>query len=288
MIETIKKLFPQSIINPQIEQLNHTAYQIFNLDDHLIAIPKSHLTNNEIELLHLLSTDIQISTKKTSHWQNFLEGTSQNMPIISGDLQIIYLDFRKTPDYFDDALWFSTLKEAIPNVIDWYPMTENRYHLLLKIKKKDIPVFEEIQAVIQTLDADFDTVTRAIIGFIHPLSTQLPNLYDNELAIVDFSFLKDTPFQFSTLSSLLLLQMGNFLPEHFSILDNLKQIIRSNMEYINLIQSLYENQGNLSQTAEHLYVHRNTLTYRLQKFYKETGMQLQNLSDLIICYICLP
>nr|WP_240330085.1 MULTISPECIES: helix-turn-helix domain-containing protein [unclassified Facklamia] len=67
----------------------------------------------------------------------------------------------------------------------------------------------------------------------------------------------------------------------------LQQIIRQNNEYSSLIQALFEHQGNLSQAAEQLYIHRNTLTYRLQKFYKETGMQLQHLPDLVICYLCL-
>ena len=54
-----------------------------------------------------------------------------------------------------------------------------------------------------------------------------------------------------------------------------------------ILETLFEHQGNLSQAADELYIHRNTLTYRLSKYTKETGLNLQHLTDLIVSYLAL-
>ena len=47
------------------------------------------------------------------------------------------------------------------------------------------------------------------------------------------------------------------------------------------IQKFFENNLNVSETSRQLFVHRNTLVYRLDKIQKLTGMDLRNFSDAI-------
>lgn len=42
---------------------------------------------------------------------------------------------------------------------------------------------------------------------------------------------------------------------------------------------------NISDTAKNLYIHRNTLIYRLDKIYKETNFDLRNFKDAIVFYV---
>ena len=48
------------------------------------------------------------------------------------------------------------------------------------------------------------------------------------------------------------------------------------------IQKFFENNLNVSETSRQLYVHRNTLVYRLDKIQKITGLDLRNFDDAII------
>lgn len=48
------------------------------------------------------------------------------------------------------------------------------------------------------------------------------------------------------------------------------------------IQKFFENNLNISETSRQLYVHRNTLVYRLDKIQKVTGLDLRNFDDAII------
>jgi DNA-binding PucR family transcriptional regulator len=44
---------------------------------------------------------------------------------------------------------------------------------------------------------------------------------------------------------------------------------------------------NVSETAKKLYVHRNTLLYRLDKFKNETGLDVRTFSDAVLVRIAL-
>jgi carbohydrate diacid regulator len=53
-------------------------------------------------------------------------------------------------------------------------------------------------------------------------------------------------------------------------------------ETMNTIMKFFENNLNVSETSRQLYVHRNTLVYRLDKIQKLTGLDLRNFDDAII------
>lgn len=288
MINSIIQLFPEALINPNNIEALRESHHIITVESQIIAIPFMVLTNNEIALLNIVSDQEHfIPIARHSHWQNFLEKKSSNIPVITGNVQILHINFRKLPENFDDELWFTTLKESSHQIIDWFAKNERRYSVILKIKPNDEVTFDQILGVIQSLDVDFDTVTQAIIGLVHQLSINLPTRYAEELAIVEQSFQTELLGVLTNITPVLIKQIGKKALSELPLLTPLKQIIMSNSEYTSLIETLFENQANLSQTADKLFIHRNTLTYRLQKFYKETGMQLQYLPDLMICFLCL-
>jgi len=53
-------------------------------------------------------------------------------------------------------------------------------------------------------------------------------------------------------------------------------------EILFTIQKFFENNLNVSETSRQLYVHRNTLVYRLDKIQKVTGLDLRRFDDAII------
>lgn len=53
-------------------------------------------------------------------------------------------------------------------------------------------------------------------------------------------------------------------------------------EILLTIQKFFENNLNISETSRQLYVHRNTLVYRLDKIEKITGLDLRKFDDAII------
>lgn len=58
-------------------------------------------------------------------------------------------------------------------------------------------------------------------------------------------------------------------------------------ETLTTVGKFFENNLNVSETSRQLYIHRNTLVYRLDKLQKMTGLDLRNFDDAIIFKITL-
>ena len=77
--------------------------------------------------------------------------------------------------------------------------------------------------------------------------------------------------------------MRNVLKEIFKngSIDSLDQ------ETLFTIQRFFENNLNVSETSRKLFVHRNTLVYRLEKIKKLTGLDLREFEDAIVFKVAL-
>ncbi len=60
-----------------------------------------------------------------------------------------------------------------------------------------------------------------------------------------------------------------------------------NDEMMSTIESFFENSLNISETARRLYIHRNTLVYRLDKVQRITGLDLRKFDDAVTFKILL-
>ena len=58
-------------------------------------------------------------------------------------------------------------------------------------------------------------------------------------------------------------------------------------EILTTINKFFENSLNVSETSRQLYIHRNTLVYRLDKLQKSTGLDLRVFEDAITFKIAL-
>ncbi len=58
-------------------------------------------------------------------------------------------------------------------------------------------------------------------------------------------------------------------------------------ETYNLINAFFKNNLNLSETARQMFVHRNTLVYRIEKLHQLTGLDLRNFDEAVELKIAL-
>ncbi|MBR1770673.1 MAG: helix-turn-helix domain-containing protein [Lachnospiraceae bacterium] len=58
-------------------------------------------------------------------------------------------------------------------------------------------------------------------------------------------------------------------------------------ETLNMLDKFFENNLNVSETSRQLFVHRNTLVYRLEKIQKSTGLDLRSFDDALTFKIAL-
>src|SRR5690606_26487721 len=55
-------------------------------------------------------------------------------------------------------------------------------------------------------------------------------------------------------------------------------------EMFSTLQAFFYNDCNISETSKALYIHRNTLLYRLDKFKQATGMDVRNFHDAVLVH----
>ncbi len=74
-----------------------------------------------------------------------------------------------------------------------------------------------------------------------------------------------------------------FLEEVFENADS----VEFDQEILTTIDAFFENNLNVSETARKLFVHRNTLVYRIEKLQKSTGLDIRTFDDAMTMKIAL-
>lgn len=292
MIASLKKIYPNSLHKPQ-NLPSSEAYFHFCHEDDSLYIPLQDLDAAQLQLLKVFSQKTATSrpnlltNQLEERWYQFLVHKHSAIPTGVDHIRILQLDYYKRPDAFDYMMWRETLMSAIEAVVTVIQLNERRLLVILDSDKSDTDAMMQITGLVNTLDDDFELSTRGIIGQIHTVSHALPTLYENEQALFDKALQSEVFNHIQYLSDRLLTYIAHEATLQQPILANLRQQILSNSEYEATIRTLFEHRGNLTQAAEALFVHRNTLSYRMNKFTKETGFNLQHLPDLIICYLAL-
>lgn len=256
----------------------------FPVDGKYFVLPKDSLQETEIRLLKKLFPvkDSFVDPKKHP-WYDYL--FNQGFLNLVGNFRVIHIQLKK-PKAFLQAEWENSITEIFPNLVDFFFTSENDGALIEKYAKNHYTL-EELQSIFLTLDADFDSSTTAFIGHFFSAHEPFPTLFEEEQQI----FKKETAYlRGKTTFALPDVALHYFTQEAMkqsNIIQTFnKQLVLTN-EIQQLILSLWRNQGNISSTAKDLYMHRNTLHYRLEKFYEQTGLSLKKMDDLVFCYLLI-
>ena len=152
--------------------------------------------------------------------------------------------------------------------------------------------------IADTIEEELMVSVRAGIGSIAQNLSQIPQSYSNAAVAISvgsiFEF-ETNIFDFNTLGIGKMIYnsdkrvLDDFLKETvskktFELLDD---------EIIKTVLSFFTNNLNISETARQMYLHRNTLVYRIEKVLKLTGLDLRNFDDavsfkaayMVKCYI---
>jgi carbohydrate diacid regulator len=111
------------------------------------------------------------------------------------------------------------------------------------------------------------------------VSLEVGKVFDQEKKIISYDYLGIARLIYQLPKRL----CGMFLQEVFKsgTIDSLDQ------ETLFTIQKFFENNLNVSETSRRLFVHRNTLVYRLEKIKKLTGLDLREFDDAIVFKVAL-
>ncbi|NQD69024.1 PucR family transcriptional regulator, partial [Bacillus haikouensis] len=67
----------------------------------------------------------------------------------------------------------------------------------------------------------------------------------------------------------------------------ISQIFEEDTELIHTVKAFLENQSNISQTAKKLFMHRNSVQYRIDKFIEKTSIDIKSFQGALLAYLAL-
>ncbi len=157
----------------------------------------------------------------------------------------------------------------------------------------DVSDFMRIaESIRDTLNSEMYIKTVIGIGTIAPTLKDLAVSYKEAQSAITVGKMFDTERDIVSYENLgigrLIYQLPTTLCEMF-----LSEVFKNNSldeldtETLNTIQKFFENNLNVSETSRNLFVHRNTLVYRLEKIKKITGLDLREFDHAIIFKVAL-
>lgn len=182
---------------------------------------------------------------------------------------------------------------------------ERNRDFVININESDIAVVKELrtqveskdleklaQSIADTLGSEFYTPVSVGIGTPvegikelarsfkeAQISLEVGKVFDTEKTIVSYDHLGIARLIYQLPTTL----CEMFLREVFKngSIDSLDQ------ETLFTIQRFFENNLNVSETSRRLFVHRNTLVYRLEKIKRLTGLDLREFDDAIVFKVAM-
>ena len=170
-------------------------------------------------------------------------------------------------------------------------ITEVGHHSGAMLKTvNDEENFEEMEEYANAIESSFltESGTTVFIGISEPRTDliAIPDAFEEARNAINVGRIYHSNKHVFVYRNLLLERFLNDVSpdmgsSYNSRIFNRKTARLFNDEMIHTIETFFDNSLNLSETARKLYIHRNTLVYRLEKVQHAIGLDLRNFDDAV-------
>lgn len=291
MINKILSYFPDSVTHENYPADSSPDYYWFKNSDNRplwIGIPKDKISDSQLDLMKNLFQYVENedhSQLKGSalSWNKFLFQDG-DIPTSDSD-EVRFIQFQLQASDVEYAEIHEALNGFFPeHTILW---VTNSYGIIIEEKKEVSENAEELFSIASTLESDFYVKISFYIGKFQKVAAYLSHFFNRERQVFEEFTRHSTRDVVYTFEKAFPMLLATNLPEH------LKEIIEASIlgafgedkELMTTIKVFLENNSNASLSAKKLYVHRNTLQYRLDKFMEKTGVNLKDLDAAVVVYL---
>ena len=294
MINKILAYFPNSVTRdfpPKDEKADFYWLKENDNDKQWVGIPKADLSSSQLELLsalfHFSSEEKSPGlTGAAQAWHQYLFQEGQIPLTQTGEVRFIQFQFQaKEIDHEEIS---EALQGFFPDhIIIWL---QDSYGLLVEERKEVSETAEELASISSTFESDFFIKLSFYLGKYNKIDIKLRESFTIERQL----FMKaanhtnrDNVYTFEKIFPLIL--TSSMPAELKAILESsVLEAFEEDRELLSTIKVFLESNSNASLAAKKLYVHRNTLQYRMDKFMEKTGIQLKDFDTAVMVYFaCL-
>ncbi|TDE75381.1 MULTISPECIES: helix-turn-helix domain-containing protein [Streptococcus] len=278
---SLERLFPEAVEAGKVE--HSEEWVAVEENGQTYYLPLANLSEREKALLALKNDGILDDKVTENPWYRYLVQDDLSLAQDYKSLQIIYIDHKEAlPEELFD--FFTTL---LPNLLA--PVVISKTRTLLILNQEELIEAEELMNdVLPTLESDFGIKLTIFFGNVWCKfqADDLPAFYREESRL--FANMRHYRGNERTISfsQMLLLAYAHQL-DLPAIKHKILQAIDDSKDIRMIIMTMWQEQGNLAKTAQSLYIHRNSLHYKLEKFRLLSGLNLKNLNDLAFSYLLI-
>ncbi|WHY78879.1 helix-turn-helix domain-containing protein [Neobacillus sp. WH10] len=282
MLRKLLSIYENSILFPsQPDKPSEQFYYFYSeAEDEWIGIPKTEMSEKELNLLKALykTGEFQVSRVTTAEkaWYDFLF-LHAPAPHSHSETFIRFIQFNINGNDANQVEIESALKGFFTEdvIIIW----ESGSRGIVVEEKKQISLSEEeLISMSETLESDFYVTISFFIGKLNLNSEQLRSKFLLEKEYFSFAITKLGSPTIFTFERVFPAYLAHYLPEELKHRGSqeIAEVFHDDPEMFSTIKVFLENNLNASLTAKKLYIHRNTLQYRIDKFTEKTGIGLKD------------
>lgn len=308
--ETRKSVITAGVFNSNQVCVDNYTYKAFGNAIHpeyaVFVDGTDEMSKRFADLIAVALNQIKVNNDEKFNRANFIKNVILDN-ILPGDIHIKARELR----FNNDATRVVFLiRVSEPTDVSVYDVVQNFFpdkskDFVINVNETDIALIKEVRPNVDAKDLEklarsiCDTLStefyaKAIIGIgtcvtgikdlAHSfkeaqVALEVGKVFDTEKSIVSYENLG---------IARLIYQLPTTLCDMF-----LKEVFRKgsieslDQETLFTIQKFFENNLNVSETSRKLFVHRNTLVYRLEKIKKLTGLDLREFDDAIVFKVAL-
>ncbi|MFC9416598.1 PucR family transcriptional regulator [Bacillus mobilis] len=279
MIQQLKTYYGEDIkIN---EAVLSEDYSWFLVEGNKVGIRKIRLHQREHQLLSSILTPIHIDTfYKTEKEKSWHEALYKNNNISM--LSVRFLHFFTTQSIVEREEFQDALQSMFSFTTTMIWETSQAGVLILEENITE----SVLQTALDTLETDFFISLSFFVGRRYTQTDEFAYLYQWERKL--FSVL--SPYlskKITYIEQLLPYQLMISLPkeERKKYTNQLLAHISNDKELIDSVKVFFRCNLNVSLAAKQLYLHRNTLQYRIDKFIEKTGINIKTFEGAVAVYM---
>ena len=277
--------FPDGkILDQPVDKEDYLCLSLSN--NQWLLLEEASLSEREKQLVSLLTQQEQ--TISLNPWYGHLiEGKGQ-APQTFKKIQLVYCHL----SYFQQenlSSWLDMMRTLFPNYLTTIQVGAQDYLFVLQ-QDKYISVRSILSDTLEAVEYDFGLRLSIMLGQVWSQNAQqsLSDLIKAERELFK-TWWRQGHQGVQTFSQLYLWRLGEKQVDLRIIKDYLRQLIQDQDQIQEIILSLWDNSAVLTKTAQQLYLHRNSLQYKIDKWAELTGLELKDLTDLTLCYqLILP
>ncbi|KAB8139043.1 hypothetical protein F9U64_02270 [Gracilibacillus oryzae] len=293
MLKQLQEMFPQLIraTDSMLKEYNDYKWFLTNEND-IIGISKTELSQREEALLNILLTPYHANEPPTSQreklWMDVLFHQEIPQTLVDDKMErfhFVYFSFSDEtvdPDGFREAI-YGLFPQKTP--ILW----ENNHEGVLIIEEAENTPEEQISytEIIEVLTTDFYMNIQLFVG---PVIYEIKKAYDfyqwiSKCYQLTKKLQQPVIHYYSVVPYLILHNLTE--KEQQIIFDSILAKVKDDKELLKTVQVFLESNSNTTLAAKKMFMHRNSLQYRVDKFIEKTGIDVKQFDQALAVYLCL-